>query len=428
MPAGDKPEYPQESKSTVGAADLSLLKLSPQPILSKNNELLVPNSVSGIRNAATVYGQVIAGAPGAVLSQLKEDCSEHTGATLLRVAESAAFGFGSAVILARSPVLAKTLLSMAGLGASAYMAGSTARFTSEAFHANSNEAQSRLSASALDSIGKFGAAVLETSPGLLAGTISGAMLRSRIGTLDKIASSVRDHGEYAIRNHVPERFHYISLDAKTINNLGSKGELNLLRAGEQMMKETPWRGIEEGRFFKAAGDQSIKMSARLPGSKFETIMGRRSEAMFHTHAENILPTSGDFNSVFGTGVIGVPKSGILTFYEGTGKQAQSLVQLMKAGKMEEAATAMDALHGRSFKSLVMDPAKKLSVRVDLRWNGTANRMEAGSIQALDYSSTIKNLSNWQGRLNIEAIQSSSEALLKPGMTDLLRKIASDSGI
>ena len=75
-----------------------------------------------------------------------------------------------------------------------------------------------------------------------------------------------------------------------------------------------------------------------------------------------------------------------------------------------------------------DPGKKLSVRVDLRWSAENNRLEPSSIKALDYRDTVNNLSKWNGRLNIGAIESSADALLQPGMTDLLRKLVVKDGI
>lgn len=414
------------------SSSLSLLSVSQPSERQRNADLLNPDSTlpqRSLSNIGSVYSQVLPELPSAIAAKLKDDCINNTGSTLIKLGESAALGLGAAVLLSRSPVLAKTLLTGAGIGTSAYMLGSAASFTAESASAKTPEEQRQLSSRTVNSLAKFSADLIETTPAFIAGTAGGTLLSPRIATLDSIATAVRNTGEYKLRQVIPQDFHYIGLDAKRIKNLGTNGELDILKAGNEMMKSTPWRGVEDGRFIKA-GNDSIKISARIPSTIDDTIMGSRSEAMFHTHEQKILPTSGDFNSVYGTGIVGVPKRGLLTFYEGTGAEAERLSAMIKSARNNSAELAAlqdtaEALHSRTFNSLVVDPTKQLAVRVDMRWNGFANRMEASSIQALDFADTVKNLSRWDGRLNIKAIQSSPKALAKPGMSELLQRIATD---
>lgn len=430
----DNSESPQNLSPGAheSRAELSLLSLSLAKGLSSNPDLLKSQEIGFLRNvnnAAAVYCDLLPGVPAAIATQLKSDLSEHTGATIGTLAESAALGLGTAVLLARSPVLAKTLLFGAGLAGSTLMAGGTLRFTAEAFNADTQDAQSRLSEQARVSLGKLGANLIETTPAMMLGATSGYMLSSRVAALDTLAGNVRDTAELKMRRIVPEGFHYLSPDAKTLKLAGTaNGEVNLYAAAEEMMQKTPWRGMEEGRFFKASTQNSLKISARLPGSEDQVMMGRRAEQVFHTHESSLLPSSGDFNTVYGTGVVAVPKRGILAFYKGTGKEAENVIKLLNSGKAEEAAQAAQALHSRTFESLLVDPRNKLAAGVELSWNHTANRLEPVSVRPLDFSETVNNLSKWKGQLNIEALKSSSEALLKPGMTDFLRKITANSGI
>lgn len=411
---------PPESKQNQDESRVTGLSFHAEMLSNSDNQLK-----GGLSNLTAVYANLLPEIPSAFAAQIKSDCLQNPGSTALKVVESTALGLGTAVLLARSPVLAKTLLAGAGISASALMLGGTIRFSREAALASTAEDQARLASSAGKAIGSFAAEALETTPGFILGAGAGYKLSSKIPALSSISNTVRDYGELGARRLVPEGFHYLSPDAKTVLAKQAGGEgANLLRAAEEMTARTPWKGIEEGRFFKVSGNDSIKMSARLPGAESEVMMGKRAEQMFHTHEKALLPTSSDFNSVFGTGVIGVPKQGIITFYEGTGKQAAELSALMKARNSAEAGKAAEAMMQRSFNTLVVDPAKELSVRVALRWDPIQNRMAPASVQALDYSDTVNKLSKWKGSLNIQTIQSSSEALLKPGMTELIRKLGS----
>ncbi len=417
----------EKSKSTEGGErQLSLLSLALEhDTLSKNVDLLSSSHnglLKSVKNVAAVYGQMIPELPGAIANQLKHDLVDETGSTMTRFAESAAIGLGTAVLLARSPVLAKTLLTGAGIGSSALMIGSASSFSYEALGANSILEQKQLAESGTKSISRLSAGLIETAPALAAGTTLGLKLSSRVAALDSIAIATRNSAEFRTRMLVPEGFHYFSLDAQKIAAVAEGSEMDLMRAGKEMMRSTPWRGVEEGRFFKISENNSVKVSARIPGSQYEVLMGPRAQQMFHTHDAQIIPSSGDFTSVYGTGIVGLPKEGILTFYEGAGREAENIVALTRAGKMEKAVEAATALHERSFPSLIVDESKQLSMRVDLRWNPQLNRLEPTSIRPLDYADTVKNLSKWDGRLNISAIQTAPEALLKPGMTELMRKL------
>ncbi len=420
------PLEPEFNKHSGLEPEAKLLLLCFEPALSCSQELQLSsaNNLAGkLSNLSSVYANLLPELPAAVAGQIKDDFDKRPGQTALKLAESALIGAGTAVLLARSPVLARTLLAVGGVGAG-YIAGKGAyEFNQVAFNAGSLREQQELAAGARDSLARLSADLIETAPAFAIGTGGGLLASRKVGSLAAISAGVRDSVELGARRLMPESFHYLGPGARTISGLGSQQELNLLKAGEEMMKATPWRGIEEGRFFRVSGKDSIKYSARLGGTESEIMMGRRSEQLFHTHKDKVLPTSGDFNSVYGTGVVGLPQKGILSFYQGSGQEARRVIELFKAGNNQEAGLALEALQARRFKTLVLEPGKELSAGVELKWNAASNRMEPVSIYTLDYESTVKTLSKWKGGLKLESIEKSAEALLKPGMTDLLRKIS-----
>ncbi len=426
---GELSELSNGTKTGVkDQSEISLLALVENTRLSSAESLAAvmhtePSGIkAGLSNIASVYMQTFAAAPGEFANSLSSDFKKPE--TALKVLESTAIGFGTAVLLAKSPVFAKSLLTLGGLGAGTAALGSSLNFSAKAYYANNASEQSALVQTGSKTLGKLSADLLETSPALLAGAYGGLRLTNKFSSLSSISESVKNVAELPARRLAPEGLHYLSTDAQTLK-IGSTGEgANLFQAAQEMVSKTPWRGLEEGRFFKLkSATPEIKLSARLPGNESEVYMGKRAEQLFHTHENHLLPTSGDFNTVYKTGVIGVPKEGIITFYEGTGRQAEAILKLQKSGKLAEFSQAAEALEQQTFKSVVFDPQKQLSVRVDLRWNSQQNGMMPVSIKPLDYAESVKKLSKWKGELNIDALPAASEALLKPGMTDLIRRIS-----
>ncbi|MBX9688066.1 MAG: hypothetical protein K2X27_15270, partial [Candidatus Obscuribacterales bacterium] len=176
-----------ELVETSAPLALSLLQISEQKPLLSRSELInaeKQSTGSGLHNLAAVFGGLIPEIPAAISKQIKDDFKHESSATFLKLAESAALGFGSAVLLARSPVLAKTILAAGGLGGTYYILNGSARFAGDAYLANTAQEQNALINSGKLSIGKVGANLLETSPALLLGSAGGYSLSSRLGKLD----------------------------------------------------------------------------------------------------------------------------------------------------------------------------------------------------------------------------------------------------
>lgn len=387
----------------------------------------------GLSKLSEVMGGTLSAFPDAFKSRLAHDFSADAGSTATKMLESAALGLGSAALLARYPVFAKTALAGAGTLAGGYLSYQALNFAARAYSSSSEQERLLLAGSGSKSLAAFSADLIETSPAFIGGISAGTRLSKGIAPGRLPTGGLLESAEIKLRQKLPEGFHYIDLDAKGLKLPGAaEGRVDLLAAGKEMMKLSPWRGIEEGRFFKLRStgaksstgqpERHVQMSARLPGKEHEVIMGRRSENLFHTHKESVLPTSSDFNSVFGTGIVAVPEKGLLTFYEGTGKEAQTIVRALKQGKVGEAASLGQALGSREFRSLVLDTEKELAASVALKWHPESNSLLPSSVKPLAFEEGIKNLSNWRGQLNIESLKPSTEALLKPGMTEFLRQI------
>ncbi len=376
----------------------------------------------GFSNEGDAIARLLSKVPSALCEELADDWNNHRGEVWKKSAISAGIGLGSAILLARSPVLVKGVMTIMGIGAAASTTVFGSRFVLSAWNADKEQERELLATSTSKTIARVGAELIETTPGFLAGTGSGIFLTSRVAALEAIALKVRHGVDFRARSLVPESLHYVGSDVRTVCGVGrGKGTFDLLRATEEVAQYNPWRGIEEGRFFKT-GNGKIKFGSTLPGTTDELIMGRRADHMIHTHADKVLPTSGDFNSVRGTGIVSVPKHGVTTFFEGTSLEAENALALGRAGKLAEAEQALQALHQRTFSSLVIDRTKQLALKVDAKWSPTSG-LEPVAVRPVDFSQATQHLRSWNGRtLRLSELSTSSDALLKPGMTELMQRV------
>ena len=432
LPAGlsllDLHKVPLSSAANLDkVSDITNLPGLPSSAQAKSNDVSLLNSeskssLSPLQNLASVYGEIIPRAPGAVASSLLDDWQNHKLETAGKMAIAGGIGLGSAVLLARSPVLAKSLLAGIGMGSTVLATGSALNFSAEVVNADSAQALQKLSDRGSQSLGRLGADLIETTPAMLLGAKAGLGLSSRVPSLESLATSVRDNLEFRVRSLVPDRLHYIGMDGKTMTGMQNGGGANLFRAGEEMLQSTPWRGVEDARLFKMNAEGKLKISSRLPGTESETILGRRADYAFHTHEARVVPTSSDYTSVRNGGIIGIPKEGIITFYEGRGEQAKQIAQLIRDNKPAAAATAAEQLHQGGLPAIVLDTRNKLAVGVNLEWLASENRLVPTSFRAINYEKAVSNLSSWNGKINYETMASSRELLVQPGLRELIGKI------
>lgn len=413
--------FENHDKANPSESRLSLLELSQSN--QKTADLLdttlpVTSSLSRLN---TVYADTLRQVPGKVFSTIADDFTNNTGSTAIKLGIAGGIGLASAVLLARSPVAAKTLLSGIGIASTAVAAESTLSFSADAMSAETLLAQKALADRGSSSIARLGADLLETAPAMMAGVKLGLRISPKFESLNSLANAVQNKVEFPLRTVVPEKLHYLGPDSKTVASVNSERGLNLFGAAEDIAKATPWRGIEDARILKVQG-ANLKASARLPGSQHETFIGSRKDLAFHTHESELLPSSADFLSVRKAGIVSVPKEGILVFHEGKAAQADEILKLRKTGNTVAAEALAADLESNTMATLILDPKKELAVGVNLRWSGAENRMIPVNAKPVNYAEAVNNLSKFTGRLNIDALNSPTYLLTKPGMSSLLHRI------
>lgn len=411
--------FNHQDKAYQTESRLSLLALSE----NENGDLLSTkvDSKNALSRLASVYSDTLSQVPGKLLSTVSDDLTNNVGGTAIKLGIAGGIGLGSALLLARSPVAAKTLLSGIGIATTAVAAESTLSFSAEALSAESSIAQKKLADDASSSIARLGADLIETAPGLMAGAKLGLRMSPKIDSLNSLANSIQSKVEFPLRTVVPERLHFLGTDTKTISSVSSERGVNLFKAADNLAQSTPWRGVEDARILKLDA-LNLKASARLPGTQHETFIGGRKDFAFHTHESNILPSSADFISVRKAGIVSLPKEGLLVFHEGKGVQAEEILRLKKAGRTTVAEALTGELESNTMATLVLDPKRELAVGVNLRWSGAENRMIAVDARPVKYVDAVNNLSRFTDRLNIEALESPTHLLTKPGMYKLLQRI------
>lgn len=342
-----------------------------------------PTILQGLKNELSVVSGTLSQTPGEFAAKLSEDFSENGLATAQKLIGSLAFGVGTGVLLSRSPVLTK-----AGLGAlgiyGAYEIGSyNLGLLKSAWSASSDLERRQLINMHSKIIGTQAANLFETAPALVGGFAAGSMLTGRSSVLENLALNVRTKVDFPVRKIVPESMHYLGFDSHRLKVAAADGSIDLFRASDEMAKLTPWRGVEEARLFKLGRDGNLKLSEALPGTARETVLGRRSVNTFHTHERSVLPTSSDYHSTKGIGIISTPSQNTLTFFEGTGLQADRLLSLVKSGDRAAASALETSLHKSPYVSVLVNREAEAAVRITKIWNPQKG-FEISSLEPLNF--------------------------------------------
>ncbi len=363
-----------------------------------------------LSNEVEVAGRVLPSLPGAIWSELSNDWATNRGQLVKNVALSAGVGTVAGILFSRSPALAKVAFGAIGLYQGWGLACSTGQMLSSAWEAGSQADQEAVARNISASLGRAGANFAETMPATIAGGIGGTYIGRQTPFIQNTLFSL----EKQVRMAEPESLHYVGPDSQRLNIASTPGKFDLLSLSERMAQSQVWPNLEEGRFFQVSPQGQARIGRALPGTASETFMGRQSDHVFHTHLERIAPTSGDYFAARKVGVISVPRRGLTVFYEGLGDRLAEVRASVNSG-----AGVPENLN---FRFLVLDRSKQLAVGVESMWSDHAG-LEPVGLQPLHYRDTLKALSAWDGGpLKLAAIKGAPQALLSPGMTDLMRQL------
>ncbi len=382
----------------------------------------------GLKNEASVFGQVAENVPGAVWDEIKKDWQNHRTKLLAKEGVSLALGIGAGLALARSPFMVKGVLGALGIYQGCQLLSSAGAVAGRAWHADTDASRRLLVNEATAGISTAGAGILETTPTFLLGGGVSAFAGSRFAATRGLALSVREQindplhynwqqgtaaGGRLAREAVPtavrERLAWLGPGTRQLPEslLAADGKINILETARLMKEMHPWRETEtllrmpEGNVGRAMLGREqwasvrlsdMKVSRTYTGSDLEVKLpfpDREGRISFHTHPpegmSRYYPVSGarpsveDLKATMETGII---QSGThTTIYQGAAREfLQS--QVGKTPFQPE------------LRAIILDPEKQLAAELCTEWAPATGDFIPTVARPLDYAETQKVLSAW----------------------------------
>lgn len=406
----------------------------------------------GIKNEASVLGQVLSDAPGAIWDEVKNDWQHHRGKMLTKEGISLAVGVGTGIALSRSSFLVKGVLGLLAGYQGYHLLSSTGAVIGRAWHADSERYQHALAREATVGLSKAGADLLETTPAFMLGGGVGMLAGGRFGATRTMALTMREHVNNPLESGCERMASAVAQSPKALglaaaelvpgslrercawvgpgtrqlpaSLLSADGKINILETSKimadlhQPMAENVPVGASHGWFGRTATHSEQWASVRLTdlkvtrtyaGKSLELKMpfpDREGRLMFHTHPPEGMsatypvagarPSIADLKSTVDVGII---QSGPLTtIYQGAAREFAA----SELGRTPFQPT---------LRALFLDRERQLAAELTTRWMPAAQAYQPSIIRPLDYSQATKILSNWDRRWSsIAAIPTDTEVL------------------
>jgi hypothetical protein len=372
--------------------------------------------VQHLKNEAAVVGQVILDTPGAVWDELRRDWNEDRGNLLKRAGSSAGIGAGLGVVLSRSPVLGGAVLAAGSLYYGLRVASGIGSVVDRAWDADTESERKLLVQEAAYKVGREGATTLETMPAFMAGGGAGIWASRRVAALDRLAFKVTEAAEFPARRLVPEKLSWIGPGSERLPKtlMRPDGALDVFKLSEILAARHPWKNVEVIRSVRLS---DMKASRARPGTPIESELGfldRPGHVVFHSHPSAKITADGtvvpaarpSIGDLAATTDVGIIQSGELTtIYKGAARQFR----------------VPEASFRPTLKAVVIDRKNQLAVELGAEWSATLEQFRPQVPRPLDYSQTVKVLSNWdKSWTSIANIPTASRVDLSQAMIELLK--------
>ncbi len=368
-----------------------------------------------LKNETSVVGQTLVDAPGAIWDEVANDWNNDRRNLLTRAGVSVGMGAGFGVLLSRSPLLGGTVVAAGTAYFGLKLASGVTPVMGRAWDADTDSERQALVAEASSKIGREGATLLETAPGLAVGGGAGIWASRRVAALDRMAFKVTEVAEFPARQMIPEKLHWVGPGTERLPKtlLKPDGRVDMFQLSELLAKRHPWQSVEVIRSVRLS---DMKASRPAPGTPIETELGfadKPGHILFHSHPPALRNggsiVSGARPSVedlAGTMDAGIIQSGDLTtIYEGAARH----VGVSAKG------------FSPTLRSVIIDRKNQLAVELETRWSPDLRAYHPAVPRPLNYDQTVKVLSNWdRWWKSIEEIQTDFGALASPASTRLLK--------
>jgi hypothetical protein len=317
-------------------------------------------------NILATSRDVLAQTPSKIYDELAADL-QQPGKLATVTAVSTGLGFGTTAMLSKFPKAGPYVIAgVAGIQAVRY-AGSTLGFLSEASHANSDFERRMLADHTSSKLGREGAMMIESTPGLVLG---GSLAARMVGT----PPAFKSIGSFAERNvgrplssataatkeFVAEQWAFRGPGRMPLpaNILTSEGKVNALELGEMLAAKHPWTGVETGRSVDLLYARISKPLIGKPTSLDPGFRDRPGRILFHTHGpESAIGTRPGVFDLKASQDLGIIARGKQTaYFVGQGREFNAAI-----------AAGTEKAFAPKLQTLVLDSERQSAFLLESQW-------------------------------------------------------------
>lgn len=377
-------------------------------------------------NILVTTRDVLAATPGKFLQEIHNDLQNPTKLATVGVV-STGVGFGATALLTKFPkVGGYAMAGLAGVQVLRYGAN-TLDFFGEASDANNEYRRKMLVERASTGLGREGAILVESTPGLILG---GSLAVRAVGT----PQAFRSVGSWTDRNvvqpvksasvgtreFVAEKWAFRGPGSKPLPGgiLHEEGTVNALKLSEMLTARHPWTGVETARSVDLVNGRMTKLISGKPASIDFGFADKPGRILFHTHGpESAIGVRPGRFDLLATQDVGIVSRGTQTaFYVGQGREFNAAV----------AAGAGKTFSPR-LQTVILDSEKQSAVLLESVWQTKLSSWQPTVPKYVDYQKARQALS----RLDITKPWAELQALPtvpKPQAADDALKLLRTGGI
>ncbi len=373
--------------------------------MGEQNQL---STLDRVGNASVVTGRVLAETPSAIWDELSYDLSQRRGQVAQVAGLSTGLGFGATTLLTRAPRVGGLILAGA-LGYQAYQYGrETLGFLSEASSTSNEAYRDALVDRGRSAMGREGALLVESSPGLFAG----GYLASRLVGTPALYNSVGRFSDSYIRqpianvtsraaNVVSETYAFhgpgrMRLPASTVT---AEGNVNVLEISETLGPHHRWGGVETGRSVDLLRSRISRPVSGMESHVDVPYSNRPGRLTYHTHGpENPMGGRPSLHDIVNTRDLGIIQRGNqTTFYVGRASEVDAAISSGVGDRMP-----------LDLKAIVLDSERQTAFLLESTWQSSSRTWSPMIPQYVDYQrarSTLRALDITNPWSQIERIPS-----------------------
>lgn len=343
-------------------------------------ETRAPDLDFDLVTAARVSGRAIAGAPRATIEHVIDDIQHKPVDVLARAGAAFAVGAIGTVMMKNPKMAAAFAAPFIGVEL-AKTTVATGTYINEAGRAKGQDAEDRMAQVGRDALGRSGANLIESTPGVIAGGV----FASRFAGTPQIYTRIGDKISQNVLLPVKDRAAFIGPGSEKLASSLSVGEsrLNVDALGRLLSSKHDYKGLEVGRTLDIS---SMRLSRTIKGTAddigYLPASVKPDKIPFHVHGPDapvgVRPSLSDLSA---TNNLGIIKQGDkMAFYVGNSNEYAAM-----------ARTGTSQHFSPELRSIIIDNKAREAVRLTGQFS-PGQGLTSTSAQRLDFDKTIQTLS------------------------------------